>query len=187
MICNISEICSSLLVEQMGTALDAANRLPKTVKRIALNQAAGKVAVRVPSNCGVARVGIDFDLLFSHDLVCTGKVSFWPIPAAGRILPRPAAPGRARRFADRAMLGTAATRVQWRVDERTVSFRNRQRDRSGPWRRDGTPVLARGGDESDFPIPEFARIREQSSGLAHELRAAFLRGLRQRPAMHDSP
>jgi hypothetical protein len=117
MICNISEICSSLLVEQMGTALDAANRLPKTVKRIALNQAAGKVAVRVPSNCGVARVGIDFDLLFSHDLVCTGKVSFWPIPAAGRILPRPAAPGRARRFADRAMLGTAATRVQWRVDE----------------------------------------------------------------------
>jgi hypothetical protein len=48
MICNISEICSSLLVEQMGTALDAANRLPKTVKRIALNQAAGKVAVRVP-------------------------------------------------------------------------------------------------------------------------------------------
>lgn len=48
MICNIGEICSSLLVEEMGTALDATNRLPKTVKRIALNQAAGKVAVRVP-------------------------------------------------------------------------------------------------------------------------------------------
>ena len=48
MICNISEICSSLLVEEMGTALDATNRLTKTVKRIALNQAAGKAAVRVP-------------------------------------------------------------------------------------------------------------------------------------------
>lgn len=48
MICNIGEICSSLLVEEMGTALDATNRLLKSVKRIALNQAAGKVAVRVP-------------------------------------------------------------------------------------------------------------------------------------------
>jgi hypothetical protein len=48
MICNIGEICSGLLVEEMGTALDATNRLPKTVKRIALNQAAGKVTVRVP-------------------------------------------------------------------------------------------------------------------------------------------
>lgn len=48
MICNIGEICRSILIEEMGTALDATNRLPKTVKRIALNQAAGKVAVRVP-------------------------------------------------------------------------------------------------------------------------------------------
>ena len=37
MICNIGKICSSVLVEEMGTALDATNRLPKTVKRIALN------------------------------------------------------------------------------------------------------------------------------------------------------
>lgn len=48
MICNIGEICSSVLVEETGTALDATNRLPKTVKRIALNQAAGIVAVQVP-------------------------------------------------------------------------------------------------------------------------------------------
>jgi hypothetical protein len=72
MIGNIFEICRRLLVQEMGTALDTTNRLPKTVKRIALHQAAGKAAVRVPKNCGVDRIGIDFDLLFSHDLVYRG-------------------------------------------------------------------------------------------------------------------
>lgn len=46
-ISNIFEICSGLLIEEMSTALNATNRLPKTVKRIALNQAARKIAVRV--------------------------------------------------------------------------------------------------------------------------------------------